>query len=43
VLTNPELGIVKLSENLWLLTSGGRSKSPTEILENPSSHSSSSA
>jgi capsular exopolysaccharide synthesis family protein len=35
VLTNAELGIVKISENLWLLTSGGRSKSPTELLENP--------
>jgi capsular exopolysaccharide synthesis family protein len=35
VLTNAELGIIKLSENLWLLTSGGRSKSPTELLENP--------
>jgi succinoglycan biosynthesis transport protein ExoP len=35
ILSNPELGIVKLGENLWLLTSGGRSKSPTEILENP--------
>jgi polysaccharide biosynthesis transport protein len=35
VLTNAELGIVKVAENLWLLTSGGRSKSPTEILENP--------
>jgi succinoglycan biosynthesis transport protein ExoP len=35
VLTNAELGIIKISENLWLLTSGGRSKSPTEILENP--------
>ena len=35
VLTNAELGIVKLGENLWLLTSGGRSKSPTELLENP--------
>jgi succinoglycan biosynthesis transport protein ExoP len=35
VLTNPELGIVKLGENLWILTSGGRSKSPTELLENP--------
>ncbi len=34
VLTNPLLGIVKLDENLWLLTSGGRSKSPTELLEN---------
>jgi capsular exopolysaccharide synthesis family protein len=35
VLTNPDLGIVKLGENLWILTSGGRSKSPTELLENP--------
>jgi succinoglycan biosynthesis transport protein ExoP len=35
VLTNADLGIVKLGENLWLLTSGGRSKSPTELLENP--------
>ena len=35
ILANAELGIVKLGENLWLLTSGGRSKSPTELLENP--------
>jgi capsular exopolysaccharide synthesis family protein len=35
VLTNADLGIIKLGENLWLLTSGGRSKSPTELLENP--------
>ena len=35
VVTNAELGIVKIAENLWLLTSGGRSKSPTELLENP--------
>ncbi|HXQ80041.1 MAG TPA: polysaccharide biosynthesis tyrosine autokinase, partial [Opitutaceae bacterium] len=35
VLANPNLGIVKLGDNLWLLTSGGRSKSPTELLENP--------
>jgi capsular exopolysaccharide synthesis family protein len=35
ILTNPDLGIVKLGENLWLLTSGGRSKTPTELLENP--------
>jgi succinoglycan biosynthesis transport protein ExoP len=35
VVTNAELGIIKIAENLWLLTSGGRSKSPTEILENP--------
>jgi capsular exopolysaccharide synthesis family protein len=35
ILTNPQLGITKLGENLWILTSGGRSRSPTEILENP--------
>ena len=35
ILTNPQLGIVKLADNLWLLTSGGRSKSPTQLLENP--------
>jgi capsular exopolysaccharide synthesis family protein len=35
ILTNPQLGIAKLAENLWILTSGGRSRSPTEILENP--------
>ena len=33
--TNPSLGIIKVSENLSLLCSGGRSKSPTELLENP--------
>jgi capsular exopolysaccharide synthesis family protein len=33
ILSNPDLGIVKLDENLWLLPSGGRSKSPTELLE----------
>lgn len=33
--TNPTLGIIKVGENLWLLCSGGRSKTPTEILENP--------
>lgn len=33
--TNPNLGIVRVAENLWLLCSGGRSKSPTELLENP--------
>jgi polysaccharide biosynthesis transport protein len=33
--TNPALGIIKVSENLSLLCSGGRSKSPTELLENP--------
>ncbi|HWA84713.1 MAG TPA: polysaccharide biosynthesis tyrosine autokinase [Opitutus sp.] len=29
------LGIIKISDNLSLLCSGGRSKSPTEFLENP--------
>lgn len=33
--TNPALGIIKVSENLSLLCSGGRSKTPTELLENP--------
>lgn len=33
--TNPTLGIIKIEENLSLLCSGGRSKSPTELLENP--------
>jgi capsular exopolysaccharide synthesis family protein len=33
---NPQLGIVKVSENLSILCSGGRSKSPSEILESPS-------
>lgn len=33
--TNPWLGITKITENLSLLSSGGRSKSPTELLEHP--------
>lgn len=33
--SNPHLGITKLSENFWVLTSGGRSKSPTSMLEQP--------
>jgi capsular exopolysaccharide synthesis family protein len=33
--TDASLGIIKLGENLSLLCSGGRSKSPTELLENP--------
>lgn len=33
--THPSLGIVKVADNLSLLCSGGRSKSPTELLENP--------
>jgi succinoglycan biosynthesis transport protein ExoP len=32
---NSDLGITKLGENFSLLCSGGRSKTPTEILENP--------
>ncbi len=32
---NPGLGIIKVGENLSLLCSGGRSKSPTELLESP--------
>ena len=33
--TDASLGLVKADENLYLLRSGGRSKSPTELLENP--------
>jgi succinoglycan biosynthesis transport protein ExoP len=33
--TNPWLGISKVAENLSLLSSGGRSKTPTELLEHP--------
>ena len=33
--TSPPLGVIKIGENLSLLCSGGRSKSPTEFLENP--------
>ena len=33
--TDAALGLVKVDENLFLLRSGGRSKSPTELLENP--------
>jgi succinoglycan biosynthesis transport protein ExoP len=33
--TNLSLGIIKVGENLSLLCSGGRSKSPTELLESP--------
>ncbi len=35
LMTNPHLGIVPVAENLSVLTSGGRSKSPTGILESP--------
>jgi len=34
--SNPQLGIVKIADNLSILCSGGRSKSPSEILESPS-------
>lgn len=33
--TDATLGLTKAEENLYLLRSGGRSKSPTEFLENP--------
>ena len=33
--TDPTLGLVKVEDNLYLLRSGGRSKSPTELLETP--------
>lgn len=33
--SDPTLGLTKVDENLFLLRSGGRSKSPTELLENP--------
>jgi len=33
--SDASLGLAKVDENLYLLRSGGRSKSPTEILENP--------
>ena len=33
--TDASLGFAKVDENLYLLRSGGRSKSPTELLENP--------
>ncbi len=33
--TEQSLGLAKVDENLYLLRSGGRSKSPTELLETP--------
>jgi succinoglycan biosynthesis transport protein ExoP len=33
--TDATLGLAKVDENLYLLRSGGRSKSPTELLEKP--------
>jgi capsular exopolysaccharide synthesis family protein len=35
VMTQQSLGISKIGENLFLLCSGGRSKSPTQLLESP--------
>lgn len=35
LMTNPHLGLVQVGDNMWLLCSGGRSKVPTEMLENP--------
>lgn len=35
VAASPDLGIITIGENLDLLRSGGRSKSPTELLESP--------
>ncbi len=35
LLRNSHLGIVQIAEDFFLLCSGGRSKSPTEVLENP--------
>ncbi len=32
---NPQLGIVPIGENISLISSGGRSKSPTQLLESP--------
>jgi len=34
-LQDPTLGLVRVDENLFVLRSGGRSKSPTELLEKP--------
>jgi capsular exopolysaccharide synthesis family protein len=33
--TNPHLGITPIGENISLLSSGGRSKTPTQLLESP--------
>jgi capsular exopolysaccharide synthesis family protein len=35
LLANAQLGLIKITDNLWLLRSGGRSKSPTEFLDKP--------
>jgi len=36
VMDNRELGLTLIAENLWLLRSGGRSKSPRDSLRNQS-------
>ena len=36
LLRNPDLGITSIGENISLVSSGGRSKSPTQLLESPS-------
>ena len=35
LLNNPQLAITTIGENLCLMSSGGRSKSPTQLLESP--------
>ena len=35
LLANPQLGVTKIADSLFLLRSGGHSKTPTEFLENP--------
>jgi len=35
LIDNRHLGLTQIADNLWLLRSGGRSKSPTEFLEKP--------
>jgi capsular exopolysaccharide synthesis family protein len=35
LIANPLLGLIQIADNLWLLRSGGRSKSPSEFLEKP--------
>ncbi|QYM77679.1 polysaccharide biosynthesis tyrosine autokinase [Horticoccus luteus] len=34
LMTDAHLGLTQVGDNLWLLCSGGRSKTPTELLEN---------
>jgi polysaccharide biosynthesis transport protein len=35
LINNLHLGISPIGENLWLISSGGRSKTPTQLLESP--------